>query len=154
HPERRNPLPACVGTGHRGWPAERPLPERMPAECHSARRRGGRGRRAGAGLAPWRDPSRGGRDMRVGLGFLLALAGGLLFSAGVIGYWRNAGATATPETISLHDLLARWPRGNPHVRITEFHLCNRFSKWGSNKRQEWRAYIPLVPAQPGVPAGA
>jgi hypothetical protein len=92
--------------------------------------------------------------MRVGLGFLLALAGGLLFSAGVIGYWRNAGATADPETISLHDLLARWPRGNPHVRITDFHLCNRFSKWGSAKRQEWRAYIPLVPAQPGVPAGA
>jgi hypothetical protein len=68
--------------------------------------------------------------------------------------WRlGRGASATPERISLKQLLARGPEGNPNIILTDFELGDNFVYETKNNR--WTGvYVPAVPTgDPNAGAG-
>jgi hypothetical protein len=61
-------------------------------------------------------------------------------------------ASSEPEEISLKDLIARGPDGNPNIILTDFVLCETFVVKSEGSR--WTgAWVPVVPRVPGEPEG-
>jgi hypothetical protein len=82
-------------------------------------------------------------NWRIGIG--LAVVGGLLIGWGVMEWRLGRGASSTPERISLKQLIARGPEGNPNIILTDFVLCDNFVVEEENHR--WKGvYVPVVPA--------
>ncbi len=80
---------------------------------------------------------------RIGIG--LAVVGGILIGWGVMEWRLGRGASATPERISLKQLIARGPEGNPNIILTDFALCDNYVIEEENGR--WKGvYIPVIPA--------
>jgi hypothetical protein len=76
------------------------------------------------------------------------VVGGGLIVWGVLEWRLGAGASATPERISLQQLIARGPSGNPNIILTDFELCDNFVFEEKNGR--WTGvYVPVVPAGQG-----
>jgi hypothetical protein len=85
----------------------------------------------------------------------------ILLGVGLVVYglyeWRLAGpASAQPEEISLKNLIARGPAGNPNIVLKDFDLCDNFVE--SHHQNEgpnapWtEVWVPVVPSdrpQPG-----
>jgi hypothetical protein len=79
------------------------------------------------------------------------VAGGISFFVGLDERSLAATASKTPEEISLKDLIARGPNGNPNIILKDFALCENFVyKTG---RTGWQsAWVPAVPRD-AVPPG-
>jgi hypothetical protein len=58
----------------------------------------------------------------------------------------NAGASGTPEEISLQELLARGPDANPNVVVKDFRFCRNYATFGEKNSTLKTAYYPIVPA--------
>jgi hypothetical protein len=57
-----------------------------------------------------------------------------------------SGASGTPEEITLKDLIARGPEGNPNIILTDFVLCDNYVFKTRNNVWE-NAWVPAIPRQ-------
>lgn len=58
----------------------------------------------------------------------------------------GAAASAEPEPMSLTQLIARGPEGNPNVLLTNYVLCNNYVV--SQRRGSWESvWVPVVPEE-------
>jgi hypothetical protein len=80
---------------------------------------------------------------RIGIG--MAVIGACLIGWGVMEWRLGRGASSTPERISLKQLIARGPEGNPNIILTDFVLCQNFVVTEKNGRWD-NIYMPVVPA--------
>jgi hypothetical protein len=81
----------------------------------------------------------------------LAVVGVGLIIWGVIEWRLGRGASAAPERISLKQLIARGPEGNPNIILTDFELGDNFVCEEKNGR--WTGvYVPAMPAGEAKPA--
>jgi hypothetical protein len=80
---------------------------------------------------------------RIGIG--MAVGGVILIGWGVMEWRLGRGASATPERISLKQLIARGPEGNPNIILTDFVLCQNIVVTEKNGRWD-NIYIPVIPA--------
>jgi hypothetical protein len=81
-----------------------------------------------------------------GTGIVLMIIGIIL---AVVGFQeRSLAATASqaPEEISLKDLIARGPDGNPNIILTDYVLCDNFVYQERNGSWE-HAWVPAVPRE-------
>jgi hypothetical protein len=70
----------------------------------------------------------------------------------VIGFQEKnlaSGASATAEEISLKDLIARGPDGNPNIILTDFVLCDNYVYKTRNGVWE-NAWVPAIPRQDAI----
>jgi hypothetical protein len=57
-------------------------------------------------------------------------------------------ASATPEEISLKDLIARGPDGNPNIILTDYVLCDNFVYETKTQNGPWQnVWVPAVPRE-------
>lgn len=85
---------------------------------------------------------------------ILRYAIGLLIASGAIflyAYreWRgNRGATANAEAISLEQLIARGPEGNPHLLLRDYTPCGNYTAMPNKSGDGWGwVYVPLIPGK-------
>ncbi|HEX5270297.1 MAG TPA: hypothetical protein VFW33_07420 [Gemmataceae bacterium] len=89
--------------------------------------------------------------MRWRLVICLAVLGIGLMLWGGMEWWLGRGASSTPERISLAQLIARGPEGNPNIILTDFELGSNFVY--EEKNGSWNGvYVPAVPAGQANPA--
>jgi hypothetical protein len=82
-------------------------------------------------------------NWRIGIG--MAVIGVGLIVWGVVEWRLGRGASAAPERITLKQLIARGPEGNPNIILTDFVLCDNFVVVEKNGR--WNSvYVPVMPA--------
>lgn len=92
-------------------------------------------------------------------GFIWAGIGLVFFGVAFVVAGLREGAlasasSAVPEEISLKDLIARGPDGNPNVILTNFVLCDRVVYQKKKREESWeKAWLPVVPRE-SVPPGA
>jgi hypothetical protein len=85
------------------------------------------------------------------LGVFLGVVGVILVVVGLQERNLAAAASQEPEEISLKNLIARGPNGNPNIILKDFALCDNYvfktrgTQWSS-------AWVPAVPAE-AVPPG-
>lgn len=85
--------------------------------------------------------------MALRVGFFFAALGVVLIVIGIMEMVRNRGASATPEEITLKQLIARGTEGNPNVAIRDFRLADNFVYEVKGKSTRWnKVCIPIVPA--------
>jgi hypothetical protein len=85
--------------------------------------------------------------MALRVGFFFAALGVVLIGIGVMEMVRNRGASATPEEITLKQLIARGTEGNPNVAIRDFRLGDNFVYETKGTSTRWnKVCIPIVPA--------
>jgi len=83
---------------------------------------------------------------RIGLGMLVI--GGVLLVWGFFEWRLGRGASSKPERITLKQLIARGPAGNPNIILTDFELCDNYVYKEENGR--WNGvYVPVVPVGEG-----
>jgi hypothetical protein len=81
---------------------------------------------------------------------VMAVAGVALIAVGVREWRLGRGVSAAPERISLKQLIARGPEGNPNIILTEFELCDNYVC--ETKHGAWTGvYVPVVPADEASP---
>jgi hypothetical protein len=79
------------------------------------------------------------------LGLIMAIGGGVLGYFGLQEYRLASSASATPEEITLKNLIARGPEGNPHVRVKEFLPCQNFIYESTDNSTVWnKVWIPVI----------
>jgi hypothetical protein len=79
-------------------------------------------------------------------GVILLVWGGMEWNLG-------RGASSKPERISLQQLIARGPEGNPNIILTEFELGDNFVY--ETKNGSWTGvYVPAMPTGQAKPAMA
>ncbi len=85
------------------------------------------------------------------LGIVLVFLGSVLAVVG----WQERGLAAAasekPEEISLKDLIARGPEGNPHVILRDFELCNGDYVVEEHYGHWTKIWVPIVPTDPNNP---
>jgi hypothetical protein len=76
---------------------------------------------------------------------LLAIGGMLLY----FGYqeWRlSSASSAGPQDLTVEELLARGPEGNPHVRLKNFKLGEQWEYYQYEDANDWSCvYVPALP---------
>ena len=82
---------------------------------------------------------------------------GLLVVCIGLGYWSvkewrlSRSSSAAPEEITLRALIARGPRGNPNIILTEFVICPNMvyekGQYGHNWTKVW---VPVLPEDEGI----
>lgn len=93
----------------------------------------------------------GGLAVATRAGFISLFLGGGLLYAGIQGKRLADASSQQPETISLKQLVARGPDGNPNIVLTDFELCNNFvyaakSVGGLKELGGWtKVWVPIVP---------
>jgi hypothetical protein len=81
---------------------------------------------------------------RIWIGIMLLIFGGILFGVGWQERGMAANASAQPEEISLKNLIARGPDGNPNIILTDYVLCENLVYESKNGR--WtKVWIPAIP---------
>jgi hypothetical protein len=86
------------------------------------------------------------------LGVALLVIGGGLTVWGFIEWRLGRGASSTPQRMTLKELIARGPEGNPNIILTDFELCENYVYQSENGR--WKGvYVPVVPQGEGPQSG-
>jgi hypothetical protein len=81
-----------------------------------------------------------------GIGIFLIVIGVILAVVGFQERGLAATASQTPEEISLKDLIARGPDGNPNIILTDFVLCDNYVY--ETRNGGWQnAWVPAVPKE-------
>ncbi|HEY2882904.1 MAG TPA: hypothetical protein VGJ15_10730 [Pirellulales bacterium] len=87
--------------------------------------------------------------LRFGIGGVVVGVG--LLVAGIREYRLNSAASASPESITLAELIRRGPDGNPNIVLTDFQLCNNFVYEHQHGFDAWTAvWAPVVVRKPGT----
>jgi hypothetical protein len=87
--------------------------------------------------------------IRVGIG-LLVLCGVLGFM-GVREWGLSRSSSSVPEEITLKALIARGPRGNPNIVLTEFIPCANFVYESGKHGESWtKVWVPALPLEQGI----
>jgi hypothetical protein len=95
--------------------------------------------------------------MRLRFGIALVVLGGMLAYFGYREFSLASTASAAPQDLTLEQLAARGPGGNPNVRLHDFTLGKDFIPYCEDGGSRWSAvYIPALPQSTdrkvGVPA--
>lgn len=90
---------------------------------------------------------------RIGILGLLAILGTVLIYHGIRKLNETARSSQMPQEMTLADLIARGPQGNPYVRITGYRACNTFVEVRKKNHFQGDAYVAIVPADPNQSAG-
>jgi hypothetical protein len=86
------------------------------------------------------------------LGGFLVFVGIVLVVVGFMEKGMAAAASKEPEEISLKNLIARGPDGNPNIILTDFDLCDNYVY--QTKNGMWQsAWVPAVPREGLGPVG-
>jgi hypothetical protein len=102
--------------------------------------------------------------IRIRIAIVMLIAGGALLVYGFYEWQLSSGASAKPEEISLRDLIARGPKGNPNIILKDFEFSGDYVHEYDEKRgpnSAWtKVWIPVFPAgtvpqppPPGQPGG-
>ena len=95
----------------------------------------------------------GGRFWRLRLGITGLVLGGMLLFACYHEWRLGSAASAQPENLTLEQLIARGPNGNPNVRLRDFQLGENFAYFTDNHGIYWtRVLVPAVPSTMGEQA--
>ena len=83
---------------------------------------------------------------RLRLGIAGLVLGGMLLFAGFREWQLGSAASAKPEDLTLEQLIARGPDGNPNVCVRDFVLGDNFAYFTSDSGTFWtRVLVPAVP---------
>lgn len=94
--------------------------------------------------------SDGKRYLLVGA-IMAVVVGGILFVVGLQERKLAATASQVPEEITLKDLIARGPNGNPNIILKDFVLCENFVY--KTRGPVWEAaWVPAIPRE-AMPPG-
>jgi len=91
---------------------------------------------------------------RLRLGIAGLVLGGMLLFAGFREWQLGAAASAQPEDLTLEQLIARGPDGNPNVRLHDFQLGDPASPWQDIRLRQAVSLAKLPGAQPTGLKGA
>jgi hypothetical protein len=84
--------------------------------------------------------------LRYAIGLLIA--SGFLFLNTYREWKGNQGASASAEAISLEQLIARGPEGNPHLLLRDYTPCGNYTAIPNRQGDGWgRVYVPLIPGK-------
>lgn len=84
--------------------------------------------------------------LRYGIGLLLA--GSVLLWYAYREWKGSQGASASPESISLEQLIARGPEGNPHLLLRDYVPCDNYTSIPNKQGDGWGwVYVPLIPGK-------
>lgn len=84
--------------------------------------------------------------MRIRLAIILVVLGGMAAYYGVQEWRLAASASATPQEISLKDLIARGPGDNAHILLKEFIPCDNYIYSKKENNNNWdEVWVPVIP---------
>ncbi len=87
---------------------------------------------------------------RLRLGVAGLVLGGMLLFVGFHEWQLGSAASAQPEDLTLQQLIARGPQGNPNVRLRDFMLGDNFAYFTDDTGTYWkRVLVPAVPPTMG-----
>ncbi len=87
---------------------------------------------------------------RLRLGIAGLVLGGMLLFVGFHEWQLGSAASAQPEDLTLQQLIARGPQGNPNVRLRDFMLGDNFAYFTDDTGTYWkRVLVPAVPPTMG-----
>jgi hypothetical protein len=87
---------------------------------------------------------------RVVLAAAMTVVGVALLAVGVPEWRLGRGVSPAPERISLKELIARGPEGNPNIILTDFEFADKYVY--ETRNGAWtRVYVPVMPKDEAVP---
>jgi hypothetical protein len=81
--------------------------------------------------------------------FAFAVAGGMIIWYGAQHLRLTAGSASNPEPITLANLIKRGPKGNRHLRISDFTIGETAIEVGTANQLVKDAYLPIMPVGAG-----